>query len=349
MEKLKVGIIGTGRFGRLHLQVFNQIKDCEVIAIADIDEEILRKTKIEYNIDRSYTDPYDLINDNRIDTVSIVSDESTHGELAIYAIKNGKNVFIEKPIATSYKEAKEIKRLAEMYKVTVMVGNISRFSTPYFSIKKAVESKELGEVALIRTKRNFSKTWFENFGKRVHPVYESGIHDIDLVLWYANSTCSEVYAVEKNISGYDYPDLFLSILKFENGIVATVDSAWLYPKTGPQNLVETLELDGTIDADIEVNGDKGTANYKLNHPGYSIWSEKGTKQPELTLWTTEHDGVGGAIRSELEHFITQSKKGESSPIAPVSHSVEALKIADAIVQSAKEGKSVQLNTRGEYN
>jgi len=342
MSQLRVGVIGVGRFGRLHIRVLNQISECVVTSIADVNESLLEEVKEEFKIDKVYTDAFDLIRDPDIDVIDIVSDESSHGPLAIEAIKNGKHVFIEKPIATQYSQALEIERLAKEHNVLVMVGNISRFGQPYASIKRAIDRNALGSVGMIRAKRNFSKDWFDHFGKRVHPVYESGIHDLDLILWYAGNKCKEVYASERNMSGYVYPDLFSAVLTFENGIVASLDSAWLYPKGGPQNLVETLELAGTIDADIEVCGEKGTANFKLAHSGYSLWTDQGVQHPELTLWTTEHDGIGGSIRAELTHFVLQVLKGEESPVAPLHDSVEALRIADAIVLSAKEKRVVSL-------
>ncbi len=342
MEQLRIGVIGIGRFGRLHLRVLEQLSGCEIVAVADTDETLLEQVKKEFLIESSYNDAFDLIKDPTIDIVNIVSSEDTHGMFAIEAIKQGKHVFIEKPIATTYKEAQEIERLAAEKNVQVMVGNISRFSTPYASIKKLIENNKLGEIGLIRAKRNFSKDWFDHFGKRVHPVYESGIHDLDLILWYVGSPCVEVYATERNLSGYEYPDLFSAVLTFENGIVTSLDSAWLYPKGGPQNLVETLELDGTIDADIEVCGMKGTANFKLSHSGYSIWTDEGVMHPELTLWTTEQGNIGGAIRAELNHFIEQARMNKHSNIAPLRDSVEALKIADAIVQSAAEKRIITL-------
>jgi predicted dehydrogenase len=339
---LRIGVIGVGRFGRLHIRVLNQIPNCEVVAIADIDQELCQTVKEEFPIEAVYEDALKMIQASDLDIIDIVSDEATHGMFAIEAIKHGKHVFIEKPIATTYSEAVLIKKLAQENNIQVMVGNISRFSQPYASMKSALSNGAIGDIGMIRAKRNFSKEWFDHFGKRVHPVYESGIHDIDLILWYAGSKCKEVFAVERYMSGYEYPDLFSSILTFENGIVASMDSAWLYPKGGPQNLVETLELGGTIDADIELIGDKGTANFKLAHSGYSLWNDQGIQHPELTLWTTGHDGIGGAIMSELSHFVAQVQKGEESKVAPLLDSVEALRIADAIVQSAKESRPIQL-------
>ncbi|MDN7242885.1 Gfo/Idh/MocA family oxidoreductase [Planococcus sp. N028] len=342
MEQLRIGVIGVGRFGRLHMKVLNQIAGCTVTAIADVDDDLLRETSKEFNIEAVFNDAFELIRHPDVDVIDIVSNEDTHGPFAIEAIKQGKHVFIEKPIATKHEEALEIEKLAKEHNVQVMVGNISRFSQPYVAMKRSLAKGLLGSIAMIRAKRNFSKDWFDHFGHRVHPVYESGIHDIDLILWYAESACRQVFAVERNISGYQYPDLFSAILTFENGIVAALDSAWLYPKGGPVNLVETLDLAGTIDADIEIIGNTGTANFKLAHSGYSLWTDAKVYHPELTFWTTEHDGIGGAIRAELNHFILQVHKKEASPIAPLRDSVEASRIADAIVLSAKENRPVAL-------
>ena len=342
MKKIRIGVLGVGRFGRLHLRVWQQFPHCEVVAIADVNEELLRKVAAEFSIEQTYQNADDMIRHPHLDVIDIVCDEDAHGRYVIESLNQHKHVFVEKPLATSYREAEEIGRLAKSVGKIVMVGNISRFSQPYIAIKRSVESGILGQLGMIRAKRHFSKAWFENFGKRVHPVYESGIHDLDLILWLVDSPCREVYAVERRLSGYAYPDLFSVILTFANGVVASLDSAWLVPEAAPQNLVETLELDGTIDADLEVIGNKGKAKFQMIHSGLSIWTERQVLQPELSLWPTEHDGIGGAIRAELQHFLNQVKIGNESPVAPLIHSVEALKIAEAIVLSARERRVITL-------
>jgi len=175
-------------------------------------------------------------------------------------------------------------------------------------------------------------------------VYESGVHELDLIVWYAGCRCVRVSAFERNMSGYVHPDLFSAVLVFENGLVASLDSSWMVPSRSPQNLVETLELDGTIDAEIEVIGDKGTAKFGLAHPGFSIWTDDGIQHPETTLWPTGPDGIGGAILNELTHFINQIVKEQSSPVMPLSDSVHVMEIAEAIVEAARRGESVQLGS-----
>lgn len=129
---------------------------------------------------------------------------------------------------------------------------------------------------------------------------------------------------------------------FENGVVAILTSAWLVPKYAPQNLVETIELDGTIDADIELVGLRGCARFRMVDSGLNVWTDDGAYHPDLTLWPSEHDGIGGAIRAELEHFLNQARLSQESPVVPLWDSVYALKLADAIVESARSGKTVNI-------
>ncbi len=349
-QSLRIGLIGAGRFGRLHLKVLQQLAGVEVAALADVSSEALAAAAEEANIgvEACYTDPLALIELDDLDAVDIVSDESSHGPLALAALRSGKHVIVEKPLAVTLQEAKAIQAASEKAGLQVLVGNISRFSQPYFTIKRNLDEGLLGRVAAIRTKRNFSRDWFHSFGSRVHPVYESGVHELDLLVWYAGARCKSVAAFERYMSGHAFPDLFAATLQFENGVVASLDSSWLVPPGGPRNLVDTLELDGTIDAQIEVIGERGTAQYRLSHAGLSIWTAERVLQPEVTLWPTGPDGsVGGAIAAELAHFIRVIAENRPSPIMPLTDSLHVMEIADAIVTSAREGRMVTLAHEGE--
>lgn len=346
MDKpVRIGVIGTGRFGRLHLKVLEQLAGAEVVALADIDGASLARAAAECGLpaEALHENPYELIDREDIDAVDIVSDEQSHGPLALAALAAGKHVIVEKPLAVSLAEAEAIRAAALTAGRQVMVGHISRFSQPYYAIKRRLDEGRLGMLAAIRTKRNFSRDWFADFGHRVHPVYESGVHELDLLLWYAGSRCRSVAAFERNISGLGHPDLFTASLQFENGVVASLDSSWLVPSGAPRNLTETLELDGTIDAHIELVGERGTAQYRLAHDGLSVWYDGQGQHPETTLWPTGPDGhVGGAIETELGHFVRMIALNEPSPIMPLSDAVHVQEMADAIVESARTGRMVRL-------
>lgn len=345
-KAVRIGLIGTGRFGRLHLKVLRQLAGAEVVALADVNGEALAAAAAEFGFPDSalHADPLELIARGDLDAVDIVSDEPSHGPLTLAALDSGKHVIVEKPLAVSLPEARAILAKAEAAGKQALVGHISRFSQPYYTIKRRLTAGGLGRIAAIRTKRNFSRDWFDSFGKRVHPVYESGVHELDLLLWYTGARCRTVAAFERNMSGYEHPDLFSALLQFENGVVATLDSSWLVPPGAPRNLTETLELDGTIDAHIELIGEFGTAQYRLNHDGLSVWDVERSLQPEVTLWPTGPDGaVGGAIEAELGHFVRMIAANRPSPIMPLSDAVHVMEMADAIVESARTGHMVRLD------
>lgn len=341
-QSVKIGVIGLGRFGRLHLQVFSQIDGAEIAAVCDLDQGLTKRIAEGYPGSREYASPEDLIRDDELDVVDIVTDEGTHGSLVILALQHGKHVFVEKPLALTSEEGHKIAQLQASTGKHVMVGNISRFALPYILMKRSQNRGQLGELVHMRAKRQFSRSWFENFGKRVHPVYESGIHDLDLFLWYASARCTSVYAVERNISGYMYPDTFSAILTFENGLHASLESSWTVPVNGPHNLTDTLELDGTIDAEIELVGGRSTAKFSSLQSGLSIWTDERCYAPDYMLWPTEHEQVGGAIRAELAHFVECIRLNRASDIVPLADSVHALEIAAAIVMSGKTGEPVRL-------
>ncbi|SHE10737.1 Inositol 2-dehydrogenase [Chlamydia abortus] len=341
-QSVKIGVIGLGRFGRLHLKVFSQIDGAEIAAVCDLDRELTKRIAGEYPASRDYASPEDLIRDDGLDVVDIVTDEATHGRLVILALQHGKHVFVEKPLALTSEEGRKIEELQASTGKLVMVGNISRFALPYILMKRSQNRGQLGELVHMRAKRQFSRSWFEHFGKRVHPVYESGIHDLDLFLWYAGARCTSVYTVERNISGYPYPDHFSALLTFENGLHASLESSWTIPGNGPHNMTDTLELDGTIDAEIELVGQRSMAKFSTLQSGLSIWTDERCYTPDYTLWPTEHEQVGGAIRAELTHFVECVRLHRPSDIVPLADSVHALEIAAAIVTSGKTGEPVRV-------
>jgi len=344
-DKVRIGLIGTGRFGRLHLKVLRDIPGAAVVALSDINRQALETTAREFGIPSAdcHADPMELIRRTDLDAVDIVTDEQSHGELVLAALRHGKHAMVEKPLCVTRREALEIGETQAASGKQVLVGNISRFSQPYLMIKKAIDRGVLGNVLSIRAKRNFSRSWFKAFGNRIHPVYESAIHDIDLIIWYAGgSRCTRVAAFERKVEGMKYPEVVSALLTFENGLIASLDTSWMVPAGAPQNLVDTLELDGLIDAHIEVVGESATAQYRLAHAGFSIWTDQGIQVPDTTLWPTGHDGVGGAIRAELEHFVRAVAGDAPSPVMPLHHAVHAIEIADAIVEAASQKRVVVL-------
>ncbi len=337
----RVALAGAGRFGTLHLRTFRDLP-AHVVAVCDPDPEQLRRVRQEFGVPRTYPTLDELLAHEDVDLVDVASDEASHGALVLRALDAGCHVLVEKPLTLDPAEAEVIRARARERGRSVVTGQISRFGAGYQHLRDLVTAGDLGQVVNLRFRRDFSRSWFPAFGHRVHPVWESGIHDVDLAVWLAGAPCRDVYAVERNVSGLPYPDTFSAVLTFTNDVVATVESAWLVPDAAPQTLRGSLDLDGTIDAFTEVLGDRGTAGYRLAHDGLSVRTDRCVSHPELTLWPTVAGSVSGALRSELDHALKVARGERDNDVIPLDEAVEGVRVCDAIVRSAAERTRVSL-------
>lgn len=337
----RVALVGAGRFGTLHLHAYQSLP-AEIVAVCDPDRERLTVAQESFNVPAVYSTFQELLEHEPVDLVDIVSEETSHADLTLQAIAAGRGVFVEKPLSISVDDAEQIGAVASERDIPVVVGHVSRFGAGYQHLRNVLDHNHLGRVQNLRFRRDFSRSWFADFGKRAHPVWESGIHDIDLAIWYAGARCSQVYAVEQYTSGLNYPDTFVAVLTFTNGVVATIESAWLVPEAAPQTLGGALELDGTIEATAELLGDRGTATYRLAHDGLSVRTDTSTAHPELTLWPTVLGRVSGALVDELRYAIEVIEGDRANDVLPLGQTIESVRIAAAVQQSAQQGAPVSL-------
>ena len=208
-------------------------------------------------------------------------------------------------------------------------------------LRNRVAAGEFGSIVLFRAKRNCSRSWFDTYGDRAHTVYETIIHDIDLAIWFTQSRCERVYAVQRNVMGRTYPDALLATLQFANGTMVTLETSWFVPDQAPQNVLAG-DWTGTIDAEFELVGTEQTARYRLLDTGMSIATADQTIHPEVGLWPEVYGSIGGALRLEDEHFISCVQAGKPSTIASLDDALHGLEIAEAIVRSAESGTEMRL-------
>ncbi len=339
MARVRVGVIGLGRFGRLHARTFTEL-GCTLAAVCDPDAEALAGVDVEAR----FTSVEAMLAEAELDAVSIVSDEPTHGEVALRCLEHDLAVFVEKPLATRLDEAQVVASEAERRGRPVMVGNISRFDARYAMLRRQVEQPGFGRVALVTARRNFSTAWFASYGSRVHPVFESMVHDLDLALWFLPGPIRRVYAqsLASGAADTDVPDVLVATLTTADGALAVLQSAWLAPAGAPSTLAPPFDLEGTIDAQIDVVGTERAGRVDAMAAGVSVWGPEGTTVPDVGLWPEIHGRMAGALRDELAHFVECVRTGTNSPIAPLADSVQAVALADAIVRSAESGEPVEL-------
>jgi myo-inositol 2-dehydrogenase / D-chiro-inositol 1-dehydrogenase len=341
---VRVGLAGLGRFGKLHAAILNRLPGVELVAVCDPRDDEVQAVTSRCGA-AGHHEFEDMLDRANLDAVFIVSTEPLHASQAMAAIDRGIAVFVEKPLAMTADEGERVMQAAQAAGVPLQVGLVLRFETQHRLLKTAISRGELGRLVSMRVKRNVSKSWFPDYGDRAHPIHDTAIHDIDLLLWFGQSPVTTVRALQRNFAGMLYPEACWALLEFANGAVGFLETSWFVPAGAPANVV-TPTWKGTIDAEAEIIGDVGTGRIRLLDAPLSFWSNGFTAMPESGLWPELGGSIGGALREELSHFLDRVREGAPESVASVADAVTGLRVAEAILTSAESESVVRLNGVG---
>jgi len=244
-KKVKVGVIGLG-MGRAHLANYQELEQAEVIAICDVDKQRLQTTQQEYAIPHIFTDYQKMLQLPELDAVSVATPNFLHTAISIAALKAGKDVLCEKPLATNSKEAREIIKVKNKTGRKLAVHFNNRFRPEVQFLKNYLEEGNLGKIYYARTVWNRrdgaprgGKTWFTNREKSGGgPLVDLGVHRIDLALWLlgypkvvsvsglVNYELGRKIAKEQRVH-YDVEDFATALIKLEGDIALQVECSWI--------------------------------------------------------------------------------------------------------------------------
>lgn len=343
MPNTTVGLVGTGRFGRLILSCLRDLGEVDVVAVCNRTLSKAEKTAEDYKVPRVFSDYREMLDQVPMDACFVVSTEATHAEITLAALDHGCHVFVEKPLATTTADGIRMRDKAKALKLQMHVGYILRFTTDNAYLKAEMDRGAFGKIASFRVKRNCSRQWFHDFGKRINLVYETGCHDLDLIVFLTGQKGRKVYATSRHMLGYDNPDLIMAMIELEDGTPCFMETSWLAPDLAPANLAGPLELGGVIDSELEIIGEKQTARARLLDSSLQLWSDRMVRVPDLSLWPEVHGRVVGALQAEIAHFVDCVRTDRESAVQSADQAVEVMRIADAIAQSMQENREVILS------
>lgn len=317
---LKVGVLGAGHLGRIHLRLLNQSEVYELIGFYDPDEINAKNVSDEFG----YT-YFENINDliEAVDVVDIVTPTLSHYECAKKAIEKGKHIFIEKPITNTLEEAEELIFLKDKYGVQGQVGHVERFNPAFLAVKHKIQNPMFIETHRLAE--------FNPRGTDVPVVLDLMIHDIDAILSVVPSTVKNVHASGVSVISSS-PDIANARLEFENGCVANLTSSRISLKNMRKS--RFFQRDAYIAVDfldkkVEVVKMKD-APEKVGDFDMVLQNAEGVKK-QIYFENPEIE-PNNAILDELETFANAINTN-TEPVVTLRQGTEALRVAHEIIAS----------------
>lgn len=212
---INIGVLGAGHLGKIHLKLIKEIADFNLIGFYDADKDVSKKVTLEFGI-KSFDSAEALL--KVVDAVDIVTPTITHYQCASKAIRSCKHVFVEKPLANTPKEGKDLVALAKEANIKAMVGHVERFNPALLSLKHS--GVELSPV-FIEAHR---LAQFNPRGTDVSVVLDLMVHDIDIILSIVKSTIKRISASGVPVVSKS-PDIANARIEFANGCVANITAS----------------------------------------------------------------------------------------------------------------------------
>ena len=325
---LKIGVLGAGHLGKIHLRLLKEIADFQLIGFYDQSPTVAEAVSIEMGI-KSFSDMNELI--EQCDVIDIVTPTLSHYDCAVASLKRSKHVFIEKPLANSVDEARAMMALAVEANVKVQVGHVERFNPAFLAAKSYI-----GVPMFIETHR---LAQFNPRGTDVSVVLDLMIHDIDIILSVVKSTIKKISSSGVAVVS-DTPDIANTRIEFDNGCVANLTASRISLKNMRKS--RFFQRDAYISVDFlkksaevvrlkSVEGIPDPLAVTID-----LGSGKGVKQIYFENPKVEETN---AIKMELESFA-KAIRNNTTPIVNIQDGLNALDVAHQIVDKLKFAGSI---------
>lgn len=318
---LKIGVLGAGHLGKIHVKCLKMIADYEITGFYDPDEQNAEQTVREYGI-RRFESVEELV--DAVDVVDIVTPTISHFECASIALKKSRHVFIEKPIVATPAEATELIKIAREANVKVQVGHVERFNPAFLAAQP-----HFGQVMFIESHR---LAQFNPRGTDVPVILDLMIHDLDIILSVVRSNVKKVSASGVSVVS-DTPDIANARIEFENGCVANVTASRISIKNMRKSrffqrdaYISVDFLDKTAEIVRMKNVDPATADPLAMI--IDLGQNKGSKQ---ILFERPEVIPGNAIQKELESFAYAIRTNTEPPVT-IQDGYQALQLAYQIIE-----------------
>jgi predicted dehydrogenase len=342
MKDITFAVIGCGFMGNVLARAASELPYAKCVGAADVDSVRAFNLTNTYG-GNAYQDFHEMLDKENARAVFIATPEHDHLEPVIAAAEHGAQVFLEKPMATSLKDADGIDKACKDAQVKLMIGYILRFEISYAMIQSAVAEGSVGKFLSAYARRMVTISEARRLGGRVSPLTYIGVHDIDQILWYHPVPVKSVYA--KAIKGRVWEELgtFDSawlMMEFEDGALGIHEVGWCLPEEWAKWL-SPASWSGFGDVRMNVTGTHG--NLYLDFTPMNLYgvNQEGWKMPDTRHWPILHDKTIGSVKLEVEHFF-ECALTDKTPLVTGEDGRRSLEVMLAAEKSIAEGRKINL-------
>jgi predicted dehydrogenase len=334
---VRIAVVGLGYWGPNLVRNINEFPGAEPAVVCDLRPEALEAITRRYPAVAGTTSFTEVLADPAIDAVVIATPVSRHHPMAAAALRAGKHVFVEKPLASSSEQAADLIALADRLGLVLMPGHTFLYSPPVMMIRRLIESGELGEIYFISTSR-------VNLGLHqsdVSVAWDLGPHDFSILRYWLGETPSHASALSRGCIIPTIPDVAFINLEFPGGTVAHVELSWLAPSklrrttvVGSRKMVvyddTSPEPVRVFDSGAELPNPENFGEYKLTYRTGDILS------PRVE--------VAEPLYREIEDFCSAIRTG-TVPRSSAHLGLEVVRMIEAVDASLEtNGARVVIET-----
>ena len=342
MKKIRLAISGVGAISYVHAHGMERIDNAELVAICDIHREQLDKFRKVFSVDEKncYTDFDEMLKRDDIDAVIICTPDNDHKDTSIKALKAGKHVLCEKPMALRLDECRDMVKATKETNKKFMIGQVCRKAPGFIKAKELVDSGIIGDIFFIESEYAhdyMNSPGIDNWRKSPdrHPIIGGGCHAVDLLRWISGDP-TEVFAYANHKMLPDWPvnDCVVSVLKFPNNIIGKVMTSIGCKRSYTMRTV--------------IYGSKGTIITDNTSNTISLFKDK---------ISDEMDKIGYADNMEIKipvavnsHNMTDEIKdfifciqNNTEPNPDCTQGFITVAVCDAIVRSAETGDKIVID------
>jgi len=343
MKKLRFALVGCGRISGKHVEALKNISDAEIAAVCDIQEDRAAKCAEKAGLKKYYTSYDEMLKNEDVDIVNILTPSGLHPEHAIDIVKKyKKHIIVEKPMALRLSDADSMIKACDLNGVRLFVVKQNRYNLPVMKLRNAIEDGDFGRIFLgtVRVRWARDQKYYDQDAWRGTWKLDGGVlanqasHHIDLLEWMLGTPVSVMARTETYMSDIEVDDTAAAIIRFESGALGIVEAT---TATRPVDLEGSLSILGGKGS-VVIGGFAVNKMETWNFTGIS----EDDKQTVLKEYAENPPNVYGFGHIRYIEHVIDCIRNNKQALVDGLEGRKSLELINAIYESAETGREVEL-------